>query len=386
VLAIACVVVAACHETGGERPAVTTAVVRRAALVDRVVLTGMVHATAAVELVVPRTSENTLTIRWLAEDGSHVAAGERIAELDSAPFAGKLEDNRNKLRNAEAQFQLAEVAAAAKLAGLRSAVHAQQIARDKAKLVAEVPADVQTARVTQDNRLKLTQAEIELGKAQSALSAAIAQSALERKEKQIELERTKRWIAAAEQAIGELVITAPRDGVVVIGELVAESRKFHVGDTAYMTTVIATLPDLTRPMEIRADMIDVDDGRIGLAMTGTCTPDAYPDEPIACPVEAIAPVARAQEGRDTVRRSFSVTLALTGTTRRPLLPGMSFKVELHRQPLQALAVPRAAVIDGAVRLASGERRDVVLGPCDAQQCAVAKGLDDGDAVVLGGAP
>jgi hypothetical protein len=66
------------------------------------------------------------------------------------------------------------------------------------------------------------------------------------------------------------------------------------------------------------------------------------------------------------------------------------KVELRRQPLAAVVVPRSAVrFDEAgkttrVRLASGETKDIELGPCDAQGCAVTSGLVENDSIVVGG--
>ena len=57
----------------------------------------------------------------------------------------------------------------------------------------------------------------------------------------------------------------------------------------------------------------------------------------------------------------------------------------------ALVVPRGAVrFDEGTRRArparDGELRDVELGACDAQGCAVDEGLADGDGVQIGGAP
>jgi hypothetical protein len=83
-------------------------------------------------------------------------------------------------------------------------------------------------------------------------------------------------------------------------------------------------------------------------------------------------------------------------------PGVSIKVELRPHVLaRAVVVPRGALVaavptapsapaaPGApakVRMVAGDVRDVKLGPCDAQVCAVEAGLAEGDAVVIGGAP
>jgi multidrug efflux pump subunit AcrA (membrane-fusion protein) len=66
-------------------------------------------------------------------------------------------------------------------------------------------------------------------------------------------------------------------------------------------------------------------------------------------------------------------------------PGMAVKVELRRPPLaNVVVVPRGAVQfakdKARVKLAGGELRDVELGPCDAQGCAVTKGLTEGQVV------
>ena len=62
-------------------------------------------------------------------------------------------------------------------------------------------------------------------------------------------------------------------------------------------------------------------------MTGTCTLDAYPAEPIACTVKDLTPVARI-EGEKSLRRAFAVTLTLA-STKDKMRPGMSVKVELR---------------------------------------------------------
>jgi hypothetical protein len=60
---------------------------------------------------------------------------------------------------------------------------------------------------------------------------------------------------------------------------------------------------------------------------------------------------------------------------------MSVKVDLAGTAAHAaLVVPRGAVVFGerpGVRLADGEVREVTLGPCDAQRCAIERGVAEG---------
>ncbi len=158
---------------------------------------------------------------------------------------------------------------------------------------------------------------------------------------------------------------------------------------------VVSLPDMTRSMRVHAELSDVDDGRVAVGMTGTCTLDAYPGDPISCTVKDLTPVARSK-GEGSLRRAFAVVLDLGKTDPARMRPGMSVKIELHPQMLRdAIVVPRGAIAvpepgtAGAtprVRMATGELRAVTLGPCGAQACAVEAGVTAGEAVLVGGSP
>ena len=100
------------------------------------------------------------------------------------------------------------------------------------------------------------------------------------------------------------------------------------------------------------------------------------------------PVASSRGGQ-SLRRGFALIASLEKVDTDRMRPGMSVKVELRRPPLAGgLVVPRGAVrFTGAnvhVKLANGQLREVELGPCDAQGCAVTKGLTAGERVAVGG--
>ena len=73
--------------------------------------------------------------------------------------------------------------------------------------------------------------------------------------KQIELEKARTEIASAEKAIDALVLNAPRDGIIVIGEHPWEERKFQIGDTVQPGWTIVSLPDFSSGMEVRAEPV-----------------------------------------------------------------------------------------------------------------------------------
>ena len=257
---------------------------------------------------------------------------------------------------------------------------------------AGVPADLLAGRDAQERQLEKRRAEVAVDKAAHELAAQRDETALELKIKQIELDKTRRAVAAAEKTIADLVLTAPRDGMFVVEDHPWLGRKIRVGDTVIPGMTIASLPDMTRAMEVRAELSDVDDGRVAVGMAGTCALDAYPADPMPCTVKDVTPVARSKN-EASLRRGFAVALdlgkSLGKTDAARMRPGMSVKVELHPRTLTgAVVVPRGAIAaSGAgqraqVRMATGELREVTLGPCDAQACAALAGVAAGDVVVV----
>jgi HlyD family secretion protein len=380
------IVLAACSAQPAQHtsaPVTRTAKVVRRDVSDRVLLTGSLHAASAIDLQVPRTDSWQISLRWIAEDGTQVKAGDRIIEYDNSAVTKELEQEKLTLIEAEMSLKSAEALAQISAAQKKTELDQAKIALEKATLLADVPADLLSGHDAQERQLEKKRQQIAVEKAQGQLTSQQKQDSLEIQVKQIELDKAKRTIDSAEKAIGELVVTAPRDGTFVVGSD-WQGRKFHAGDNLWPGQPIASMPDPNTPMEVNADESDVDDGRVHVGMAGACTLDAYPTEPLACTVKSITPVASIK-GEQSLRRAFVVLLDLAKTDPR-MRPGMSVKVELHGAPIAgAVVVPRGALIfDRQVkaRLADGSLRDVTVGACDAQGCVVEKGLSEGEAVQL----
>jgi multidrug efflux pump subunit AcrA (membrane-fusion protein) len=348
-----------------------------------VLLTGALHAASAIDMQVPRTDSWQISLRWLAEDGTQVKAGERVIEYDNSSVTKELEQEKLTLIEAEMSLKSAQALAQISAAQKQTELDQAKIALAKATLLADVPADLLSGHDAQERQLEKKRQQIAVEKAQAALTSQRQQDALEIQVKQIELDKAKRTIDSAEKAIGELVVTAPRDGTFVVGTD-WQGKKFHAGDNLWPGMTIASIPDPNTPMEVEADESDVDDGRVHVGMAGSCTLDAYPGEPLTCTVKSITPVASIK-GEQSLRRAFVVVLELPKTDPR-MRPGMSVKVELHGAPIAgATVVPRGALVFAKqvkARLADGSLRDVTIGPCDAQGCVVEKGLAEGEAVQL----
>jgi len=376
---------------GGPVQSVRRGAVRTGDLAPRLVLTGQLRAAASIEITTPRTDAWELAIRWMAPDGVEVAAGERVLEFDNSAFASQLEQKKLSLRQAQLELRSNRDVSALLTADKEAIVREKLAALDKATIEAEVPADLLPGRTAQERQLELRRAQSAKASAEVDLIAQRKAATLELRVKQITLDKAQRAIDDALATLDELVIKAPKAGVVGIANHPWDGHKLHVGDTTQPGWTVIALPEMASGLQVQAELSDVDDGKVAVGMVGVCTLDAVPDQPLPCTVASLTPVARAK-GSASLRRAFEVVLEITAGAGPEARPGMSVKVVLPQAPVkQALLVPRGAVVRGSsetvrVRVAGGGLRDVTLGTCDAQDCVVEQGLTAGTRVEIGPSP
>lgn len=370
----------------GDRGGGADLVVRRGDLRPRLLLTGELAAARATELKVPRTPSWQVQVRWMAEDGTTVRAGDRVVELDNSSFTRELEEKRGAAEDAETELARKQAEARSMLAEKEFAVEQRQSEVAKARLSAAVPPDLLSSREYQDRQLALRRAEVELAKAEKDLAAHRQGSTADLEVQRITLRRTQREIAEAETSIDALILRAPRDGVILAANHPWQGRKIRESDDVFVGMTVAVLPDLST-LQVEAGLSDVDDGRAKPGMEAVCTLDAYPSESFRGRVVDVSAVAR-ESPRQPLLRAFAVRVQLDRLDPAKMRPGMSVRVELLGSELRdRLLVPRAALDFSAprprVRLADGPGggggsvREVRLGPCDASFCVVEQGLEEG---------
>lgn len=360
-----------------------TLVVERGALEERLLLTGELEADRSDELLAPRTEGWGVAIRWLAEDGASVRAGDKVVELDNTAVLETINDLDLAVVQAGTELESQRATSAVAIEDKRFEVKTQTIALAKARLDAEVSPTLVSRRDYQKFQLAVHTAKTALATAEDDLRAAEEGARLEAEVKRIALDKARRKLESARDEVAALSLAAPRDGVVLIGTHPWEGRKLQVGDTVWPGLAVAKLPDLGS-MVVEAALSDVDDGRVRPGMSARCLVDAWPDRPLEAEVLTVSPVAREPEHQST-RRFFSVVFRLAGGDLGDLRPGLSARLDvLVARHDDVLLAPRAALDTSTEPArawkASGEAVDVELGPCDAHRCIVLAGLSEGDAL------
>ncbi|HUO84155.1 MAG TPA: efflux RND transporter periplasmic adaptor subunit [Thermoanaerobaculia bacterium] len=369
-----------CSPSADARVAQERLVVRRGDFVSNVLLTGELEAARAEVLTVPRVPSWQTSIKWIAEDGVAVKAGEKVIELDNSEFASSLEQTRASERQALQEVSQKDAETGADLARRELDLESRELELERAAIDAEVPKEIVPLRDYQDRQLALEKAERELAKARKDLDAARTAARAERDNLLLDLDKARQEIARAERAIEELTLRAPRDGIFLIGEHPWEGRPLQQGDMAFVGMPLAKIPDLDS-IQVAAALPDVDDGLVRKGMSATAFIDAFPDLSFAATIEDVAPVAR-EQGSQSLRRFFNVTASLAGIDREIMRPGYSVRMNVERSVQKnQLLIPRAALdlssTPPRARLAGGRIVDVTLGECNAQECILRGGLEGG---------
>jgi multidrug resistance efflux pump len=362
----------------------------RRALEDVFLLTGELQAVRSFSVVSPR-GEGEMQIRWMAEDGSEVGAGERLVELDSSRLIQSIEERRLRLQQAVIDRESKQRNALSEAERRKAALDKAEVEAEKARIDAVVPRELRPAvewrklqATWQEKKASFEKARLELEAWEVAARADVASARATE-------EKARREVEAAEKALGSMSLVAPKAGIFVVGNFWSWGpegpRKLQPGDTVWPGYTIGSIPDPSE-MQVEAALSEADYGRVTAGMKARCVLDTYPRQVFAGEVAEVGSVA-AEGGRgwaaSATRTGFPVRVSLARTD--PLMrPGLSVRVEVVRAAWEkALVVPRGAVLFGkdgpVVRRGDGEPTRVVVTACTPTECVVESGLAEGDRVL-----
>jgi multidrug efflux pump subunit AcrA (membrane-fusion protein) len=377
---------AACHASGGPaRPdarAPRHVTVSLGAVADVFLLTGEIAAQNSLDFSAPQTSGEPARLQWLAEDGAEVKAGDVVIAYDTSAVLAGLEDKRLRVNEAEIEWRARQQAARAEGERKAAALTRAELALARARLDADVPAELQPRRDWQQKQDARLRAEAVLAKARLDVRSQDVAGRADVAIAVLALDKARRDLVSAEELLASFTVRAPRNGVFVLRDHwdAREGRRFRVGDSVWVGLTVGSLPDLGQ-FEVRARLAPVDDGRVVPGQRARCLLDTYPDEALGCQVESVGSVADVADPA-----GFDVRLSLSQSAEARLRPGMSVRVEVQRRSWpRALHVARDALrhdeAGAFVRLASGARRDVRIEACTPQVCVLTAGVEEGAVLV-----
>jgi RND family efflux transporter MFP subunit len=324
-------------------------------------------------------------ITWLVPEGSVVKEGDKIAELDRAPAATRLQSVTLDLQKAQAEFTNASLDSTLNLAQSREDVRTAEYGLEEKKLAKE-QAQYEAPTVKR-------QAEIDYEKAQRALEQS--KRNLDTKTKQAvakmavagaDLGRQQNNLKMIQDVLGGFTINAPSPGMVIYVREYNGKKKGVGSQWNTWDPTVATLPDLTQ-MESQTYVNEVDVRKLAVGQPVQISLDADLTKRLTGRVTEIANVGEQRPNQDSKVFEVKIEVAKADTTLRP---GMTTSngIEVASIP-NVLSVPLEAVTaeGGYSYVFKKDGRSVVkqmveTGAMNDNEIIVRQGLTKEDRVLL----
>jgi multidrug efflux pump subunit AcrA (membrane-fusion protein) len=306
---------------------------------------GEIAAVRAQYVRPPQEWQGSVVIVSMVPEGTIVAQGDTVAQLDASSLLREMTAVEDRLQNLAAQRAGVLAEQASKRQGLADAVEMAQLSREQAELqLAKLTFESQTRQ--QEARLAASRAAINLEESRAKLVAQTVLDSLAVAKADLELAGAGAEQKSLRERQRAMTLVAPLPGMVVYYE--QEDRqgkrsKPRVGDTVDPWRPIVQIPDLSS-MQVEMVVHEVDRHRLEVGMPVRLRLEAYPEAEFAGRLETIARLATEVEP-DSGVRGFAVVARIDGADAR-LRPGMTAIVEIVLgEVADAILVPRTAVAE-----------------------------------------
>lgn len=326
-----------------------------------------------------------MKISSIVPEGTVVKEGDLVAQLDRSVIAAKLAEVSLALQKAEAQYTQAQLDSALNLSKAREEIHTLQLGLEEKRLAKE--------QSTYEAPTIRRQADIDLEKAQRALAQAkvdyktkTGQAVAKMSEVGAEVERQRNKLKVVQDVAAGFTIRAPAPGMVIYLKEWNGKKKGTGSQVNSWDPVVATLPDLTH-MESVIYVNEIDVRKVAVGQSTKISLDAEPSKQLTGKVISVANVGEQRPNNDAKVFEVKVAVDQADTTLRP---GMTTSNAIETLKLHdVLSVPLEAVViqDSVpyVYKVSGPRvvrQEVETGVMNDNQIVIARGLSEGDNVLL----
>jgi multidrug efflux pump subunit AcrA (membrane-fusion protein) len=347
---------------------------------------GVLRAVESTPVTAPQDADGPLTIGWLAEDGSTVAAGDVVVRFDPTTMQRELADSEADVATDEHRIDKVAVDSAA-TRGKRERT------ADLAQHEVEVAHEFDTTDTKILSRIEIAENAIDVELAEAKAAHAGRVKGVERSvaSNQLDVHRIAKGhhsqaVEHARKGLERLDVIAPHAGVLVLrrgweGEVV------RVGDTVWAGLKIAELPHIDA-LQAEVFVLEIDAADLVVGLSAEVVIDAHPEVTWKAKVARVDTLAQPKHPEVPVNY-FGVTLELERTDVELMRVGQRVQAIISIAQPAAITVPRQAVFDRdgkSIVYRVGDRGfdevEVVLGRASAGRVVVERGLASGDRIAL----
>ena len=354
-----------------------------------VTTTGELKAKNSVKIYGPSSTRQIriyqMTIQRLVPEGTVVAKGDFVAELDRSELNSKMNDANLELQKAQSQYEQAMLDTLLNLSKERDNQINLRYAMEEAHLRQE--------QATYEAPSVKRQAEIDYEKSERGLAQAIEnyqtqvkQGSAKMREVEAELSKAQNQLQMLAEAAQQFTILAPENGMVVYKRDWRGQKLTTGGMVNAWDPIVAELPDLSI-MESITYVNEVDIRKISAGQLVEIGLDADPDKRLTGTVSRVANIGEQRPNSDAKVFEVSIVVAGADTTLRPAMTTSNTIVvaeipEALYIPLETIHTQDSLTYVFARRGGRTVRQEVHLGLLNENEVIVEDGLTMEDRLYL----
>lgn len=326
-----------------------------------------------------------MKIASIVPEGTRIAEGEVVAELDRASVATKVAEVSLALQKAQAVAEQAQLDSTLNLSKAREELKTLEIGLEEKRLAFE-QAKYEAPTIRRQAELDQVKAERALAQAKLDYKTKTEQAKAKMREVGADLQRQQALLASIQNVMAGFTIRAPSAGMVIYVKEWNGRKRTAGSQVSAWDPGVATLPDLSK-MESVTYVNELDVRKIAVGQSARLTLDADPDKRLTGKVTAVANVGEQRPNSDAKVFEVKIQITESDTTLRP---GMTTgnAIETYRAEkvryvsLEALQSENG--IPFVYKQASGGvvRQEVETGALSDDDVVIVRGLEAGDRVLL----
>ncbi len=289
-----------------------------------VIETGEIQAEHSSIVTMPRINSiygYSFKIISLAENGKNVKKGDPVIKVDPASVQKYIIEKRESLENEIASSNRLKAQILNNMQDLRAQLKNEEASFRIKKIQLEKSA-FESVGIKKVIELEYRQAEIRLNRIKRNLARRPFLDSLDYSIQQIKVVQRENELKTAEDALNQLIVKSPLDGVFVLEKYSRTGQAYKVGDEVSLGYTIARIPDI-RTMKVNGIILENDISRIKTGLKVVVRMDALPNVPFYGRITKISMVCIPQQDG---KKAFQSEVLISGSDPR-LKSGMTVRCE-----------------------------------------------------------
>ncbi len=367
--------------------------VKRGQFKVTVTTSGELRARKFVQITAPPNTQQAeiyqMKIASIVPEGTVVAEGDMVAELDRSTLANKMAEVSLALTKAEAVYEQAMLDSTLNLSKAREDIRTMELGLEEKRLAKE-QAVFEAPTVRRQAEIDLEKAERALAQARVDYKTKTEQAQAKMREVGADRDRQRNKLRIVQEVMAGFTVRAPAPGMVIYVKEWNGRKRTTGSQVSSWDPSVATLPDLGH-MESITYINEIDVRQITAGQPTVITLDADPTKQLTGKVTSVANVGEQRPNADAKVFEVHVTIDQADTTLRPGMTTGNI-IETHAAddvlsvPLEALASEGGIPFVYRLRGGGVRKQEVVTGAMNDDEVVIVEGLEENDRVLLAPPP